>query len=73
MYYAGIHYMAFRDRDQIKVFARHFDQLVRKADLTSRETPLRFQQLPRKSSEHDLSHILLYTFPTRFFRHSDLR
>ncbi|MEM9126011.1 MAG: transcriptional regulator, partial [Pseudomonadota bacterium] len=33
------HYMAFRDRDRIEVFTRHFDTLVREADLTARAVP----------------------------------
>ncbi|MEM1006552.1 MAG: helix-turn-helix transcriptional regulator [Pseudomonadota bacterium] len=39
VFYAGSHYMAFRDRDRIEVFTRHFDTLVREADLTARAVP----------------------------------
>jgi transcriptional regulator with XRE-family HTH domain len=39
VFYAGGHYMAFRDRDRIETFTRHFDQLVREADRTARDFP----------------------------------
>jgi transcriptional regulator with XRE-family HTH domain len=39
VFYAGGHYMAFRDRDRVEVFTRHFDTLVREADLTARALP----------------------------------
>ncbi len=39
VFYAGSHYMAFRDRDRIEIFTRHFDRLVREADLTARQLP----------------------------------
>lgn len=39
VFYAGSHYMAFRDRDRIDTFTRHFDQLVREADSTARDLP----------------------------------
>ncbi len=39
VFYAGGHYLAFRDRDRIERFTRHFDTLVREADLTARELP----------------------------------
>ncbi len=38
-FYAGSHYMAFRDRDRVEVFTRHFDNLVREADMTARHFP----------------------------------
>ena len=31
--------MAFRDRDRIETFTRHFDHLVREATLTARDLP----------------------------------
>lgn len=39
VFYAGGHYMAFRDRDRVETFTRHFDTLVREADLTARALP----------------------------------
>lgn len=39
VFYGGGHYMAFRDRDRIATFTRHFDTLVREADLTARQLP----------------------------------
>ncbi|MEY8838404.1 transcriptional regulator, partial [Cribrihabitans sp. XS_ASV171] len=39
VFYAGSHYMAFRDRDRIEIFTRHFDRLVREASLTARQLP----------------------------------
>lgn len=39
VFYAGSHYVAFRDRDRIETFTRHFDNLVREADLTARHIP----------------------------------
>lgn len=39
VFYAGGHYMAFRDRDRVETFTRHFDLLVREADLTARDLP----------------------------------
>ncbi|NDW44380.1 helix-turn-helix domain-containing protein [Ruegeria sp. PrR005] len=44
-FYAGSHYMAFRDKDRIEVFTRHFDTLVREADLTARDLPEHLRQL----------------------------
>ncbi|MBK0326702.1 helix-turn-helix transcriptional regulator [Rhodobacteraceae bacterium F11138] len=37
--YAGGHFIAFRDRERIEIFTRHFDTLVREADRTAREFP----------------------------------
>ncbi|WP_170446359.1 helix-turn-helix domain-containing protein [Ruegeria arenilitoris] len=45
VFYAGSHYMAFRDRDRIEIFTRHFDTLVREADLTARHFPTHLRQL----------------------------
>ncbi|MDX1786396.1 MAG: helix-turn-helix transcriptional regulator [Roseovarius sp.] len=45
VFYVGSHYMAFRDRDRIEVFTRHFDTLVREADLTARHFPTHLRQL----------------------------
>ncbi len=45
VFYAGSHYMAFRDRDRVEVFTRHFDTLVREADLTARHLPAHLTQL----------------------------
>lgn len=39
VFYAGGHYLAFRDSDRIETFTRHFDRLVREADLTARDFP----------------------------------
>ena len=45
VFYAGSHYMAFRDRDRIEIFTRHFDLLVREADYTARDLPAHLRQL----------------------------
>jgi transcriptional regulator with XRE-family HTH domain len=45
VFYAGSHYMAFRDRDRIETFTRHFDRLVREADLTARDFSDHLRQL----------------------------
>jgi transcriptional regulator with XRE-family HTH domain len=37
--YVGSHYMAFRDRDRVALFTRHFDSLIREADMTARDLP----------------------------------
>lgn len=39
VFYAGSHYMAFRDKDRVKTFTTHFDRLVREAYITARELP----------------------------------
>ncbi|MFT7595189.1 MAG: transcriptional regulator with XRE-family HTH domain [Paracoccaceae bacterium] len=44
-FYAGSHYMAFRDRDRVEIFTRHFDVLVREADHTARDFPIHLRQL----------------------------
>ncbi|MDE4191577.1 helix-turn-helix domain-containing protein [Phaeobacter gallaeciensis] len=43
VFYAGSHYMAFRDRERIETFTNHFDQLIREADLTARQLPERLR------------------------------
>ncbi|SLN11782.1 helix-turn-helix domain-containing protein [Ruegeria meonggei] len=45
VFYAGSHYMAFRDRDRIETFTRHFDTLVREADVTARDFPNHLERL----------------------------
>lgn len=45
VFYAGSHYMAFRDRDRIEIFTRHFDTLIREADMTARQFPVHLKQL----------------------------
>ncbi|MDP5215747.1 helix-turn-helix transcriptional regulator [Ruegeria sp. 2205SS24-7] len=39
VFYAGGHYLAFRDRDRIETFTTHFDTLIREAELTARQFP----------------------------------
>lgn len=39
VFYAGGHYMAFRDRDRIETFTLHFDRLVREAEISARAFP----------------------------------
>ncbi|CAD0185420.1 helix-turn-helix protein [Ruegeria sp. THAF57] len=48
VFYAGSHYMAFRDRDRIETFTRHFDTLVREADVTARDFPSHLKSLREK-------------------------
>ncbi len=45
VFYAGGHYIAFRDRDRIETFTRHFDRLVREATLPARDLPAYLQDL----------------------------
>ncbi|MGR3760211.1 helix-turn-helix domain-containing protein [Roseobacteraceae bacterium NS-SX3] len=45
VFYAGSHYMAFRDSGRIETFTSHFDQLVREADITARQLPGRLRAL----------------------------
>jgi len=45
VFYVGSHYMAFRDRDRVELFSRHFDSLVREADLTARHLPTHLRHL----------------------------
>ncbi len=51
VFYAGGHYMAFRDRDRIEVFTRHFDTLIREADMTARHFPEHLRQLRAQIAE----------------------
>jgi len=39
VFYAGGHYLAFRDRERIETFTAHFDRLVREAAFTARDLP----------------------------------
>jgi transcriptional regulator with XRE-family HTH domain len=39
VFYAGSHYMAFRDVDRIETFTTHFDTLIREADVSARDLP----------------------------------
>ena len=48
VFYAGGHYMAFRDRDRIETFTTHFDRLVREADLSARHLPTHLRRLREK-------------------------
>ena len=48
VFYAGGHYMAFRDRDRIETFTAHFDHLVREADLSARDLPAHLKRLRTK-------------------------
>ncbi len=45
VFYAGGHYIAFRDRDRIETFTRHFDRLVREATLPARDLSAHLQML----------------------------
>ncbi len=45
VFYAGSHYLAFRDRDRIDSFTTHFDNLVREASVTARALPAHLQSL----------------------------
>ncbi len=45
VFYAGGHYMAFRDRDRVTTFTRHYDRLVREADLSARHLPTHLRRL----------------------------
>jgi len=45
VFYAGSHYMAFRDRDRIETFTTHFDTLIREADITARDLPAHLRTL----------------------------
>lgn len=45
VFYAGGHYMAFRDKDRIETFSGHFDTLVREADLSARDLPKHLRRL----------------------------
>ncbi|NIZ59656.1 transcriptional regulator [Sedimentitalea sp. CY04] len=45
VFYAGSHYMAFRDSDRVETFTNHFDTLIREADLTARQLPSHLRAL----------------------------
>lgn len=45
VFYAGSHYVAFRDSERIETFTTHFDTLVREAELTARQFPSRLKAL----------------------------
>ncbi|MGR3616549.1 MAG: helix-turn-helix domain-containing protein [Paracoccaceae bacterium] len=45
VFYAGSHYVAFRDSDRVETFTRHFDRLVREAEMTARDLPAFLAQL----------------------------
>jgi len=45
VFYAGSHYMAFRDSDRIETFTTHFDMLIREADITARNLPAHLRAL----------------------------
>ena len=45
VFYAGSHYMAFRDRERVETYTNHFDRLVREADVTARQIPERISAL----------------------------
>ncbi|UWS01053.1 helix-turn-helix domain-containing protein [Phaeobacter inhibens] len=45
VFYAGSHYLAFRDKERVETFSSHFDDLVREADITARQLPGRFRAL----------------------------
>lgn len=48
VFYAGSHYLAFRDSDRIQTFTTHFDRLVREASLTARQIPDYLDDLTRQ-------------------------
>jgi len=43
--YTGGHYMAFRDRERIETLTTHFDELVRQASFTARDTTAHIEEL----------------------------
>ncbi|UWR77201.1 helix-turn-helix domain-containing protein [Phaeobacter inhibens] len=45
VFYAGSHYLAFRDKERVETFSSHFDDLVREADITARQLPGRLRAL----------------------------
>ncbi|TNJ41835.1 helix-turn-helix domain-containing protein [Phaeobacter sp. B1627] len=51
VFYAGSHYMAFRDRERVETFTGHFDRLVREADITARQLPRRVRALRAQLSQ----------------------
>ncbi len=46
--YLGRNYLAFRDTERIDAFTRHFDTLVREAQITSRDFPAFIEDLARE-------------------------
>lgn len=52
VFYAGSHYMAFRDSDRIETFTQHFDTLIREADLTARQLPGHLRALKASITAH---------------------
>ena len=53
VFYAGSHYMAFRDRERVETFTAHFDRLVREADITARQMPRRVHALRAQIGQID--------------------
>jgi transcriptional regulator with XRE-family HTH domain len=51
VFYAGSHYMAFRDRERVETFTVHFDNLIREADITARQMPGRVRALRAQISQ----------------------
>ncbi|WP_122074176.1 helix-turn-helix domain-containing protein [Pseudophaeobacter sp. EL27] len=45
VFYAGSHYIAFRDLERIETFTTHFDHLIREADITARQVSGRLRAL----------------------------
>jgi transcriptional regulator with XRE-family HTH domain len=43
--YLGRHYLAFRDTERVRLVSRHFDVLVREADVPSRDFPAHLERL----------------------------
>ncbi len=43
--YLGRNYLAFRDTERVQAISRHFDQLVREAQVSSRQLPVELQRL----------------------------
>ena len=47
--YLGRNYLAFRDTERVEAISRHFDGLVREADVASREFPSQLQRITSKA------------------------
>ncbi|MFC4670105.1 helix-turn-helix domain-containing protein [Seohaeicola nanhaiensis] len=45
VFYAGGHYLAFRDRNRIASFTGHFDRLVRETEMAARDIPAYLRRL----------------------------
>lgn len=43
--YMGRYYLAFRDRDRVQAFSRHFDWLIRESSASARQVPALLDQL----------------------------